>query len=71
MRRSMRSVDPDEADSILRAMGFTRRAGKGDHRVYSHPDLPWNLVIDPRRPLLPAYVRQIIRAIEAIEEVQE
>ncbi len=51
---------------MLEAAGFTRRFGKGDHWVYHHPDRRGRLVIDPRSPLLVAYVTKAIRAIEEV-----
>lgn len=53
-------------DALLVAAGFERRFGKGDHWVYTHPSRPYPLTIDPRNPLLPAYVSKAIRAIEEV-----
>ena len=63
-----RSVAPSDMDKLLLAAGFTRRQGKGDHWVYTHSQRPFPLTIDPRNPLLPAYVS---KAIAAIEEVMD
>mgnify|MGYP001286682563 FL=1 len=52
--------------ALLVAAGFERRYGKGDHWIYTHPDRPYPLTIDPRNPLLPAYVSKAIRAIEEV-----
>ena len=46
--------------------GFDRRYGKGDHWVYTHERRRYPLTIDPRNPLLPAYVSKAIRAIEEV-----
>src|SRR6266498_623135 len=46
--------------------GLRPRFGKGDHWVYTHPRRPYPLTIDPRNPLLPAYVSKAIRAIEVV-----
>lgn len=51
---------------LLRRAGFIRRHGKGDHRVYTHVRRPFPLTIDPRNPLLPAYVSKAIRAMEEV-----
>jgi hypothetical protein len=39
---------------------------KRDHWVYTHPQRPFPLTIDPRNPLLPAYVSKTISAIEEV-----
>lgn len=61
-----RSVRPSEIHSLLLEVGFSRRMGKGDHWVYTHPELPYPLTIDPRNPILPAYVSSAIRLIESV-----
>ena len=69
LKRRRRNVRPQLLHRILEAAGFTRRFGKGDHWVYHHRDRPRRrLVIDPRTPLLPAYVTKAIRAIEEVLE---
>ena len=69
LKKGRRNVRPQDLHQILGAAGFTRRFGKGDHWVYRHPDRPGErLVIDPRTPLLPAYVSKAIRAIEEVLE---
>ena len=52
--------------ALLTEAGFDRRYRKGDHWVYTHPGLHYPLTIDPRNPLLPAYVSKAIRAIEEV-----
>jgi len=59
-----RSIRPADMDKLLRAAGFVRRQGKGDHWVYTHPRRRYPLTIDPRNPLLPVYAGKAIRAIE-------
>jgi hypothetical protein len=66
LKRRRRSVRPQQLDGLLSDAGFERRAGKGDHWVYKHPRRPYLLTIDPRNPLLPAYVSKAIRAIEEV-----
>jgi predicted RNA binding protein YcfA (HicA-like mRNA interferase family) len=68
LKRRRRSVAPRDMDRLLVDAGFTRRQGKGDHWVYTHAQRPFPLTIDPRNPLLPAYVS---KAIAAIEEVMD
>ncbi|MXW25285.1 MAG: type II toxin-antitoxin system HicA family toxin [Dehalococcoidia bacterium] len=65
LKTRRRNVRPQDLHRLLLQAGFTRRFGRGDHWVYRHPH--WSgrrLVVDPRTPLLPAYVSKAIRAIE-------
>jgi predicted RNA binding protein YcfA (HicA-like mRNA interferase family) len=66
LKKRRRSVKPDDMHKLLAAAGFVRRYGKGDHWVYTHARLPYPLTIDPRNPLLPAYVSKAIHAIEEV-----
>ena len=69
LKQRRRNVRPQLLHRLLEAAGFARRFGKGDHWVYHHPNRPGRrLVIDPRTPLLPAYVTKAIRAIEEVLE---
>lgn len=70
LKTRRRSVRPEEMDSLLCEAGFERRYGKGDHWVYTHPRRQFPLTIDPRNPLLPAYVSRAIRAIEEVIDVE-
>ena len=56
---------------MLGLAGFVRRSGKGDHRVYSHPNRPRLVTIDPRSPLLPSYVSDVIAAVEEILNAED
>lgn len=69
MRRNPRHVTPDDMDSALVSLGFWRRAGRGDHRVYLHAELPYPVVIDPHFPHLKRY--QVEAALHAIDELPE
>jgi hypothetical protein len=66
LKRSRRSTRPADLDVLLRRAGFARRHGKGDHWVYTHPRRQFPLTIDPRNPLLPAYVSKAVRAVEEV-----
>lgn len=68
LKKSRRSVKPKTLDRLLKKAGFVRRMGKGDHWVYKHPERQLILTVDPRNPLLPAYVGKAIRAMEEILE---
>lgn len=66
LKKRRRSVRPDHLHSLLVDAGFERRYGRGDHWIYTHPQRRYPLTIDPRNPLLPAYVSRAIRAIEEV-----
>ncbi len=66
LKQRRRSVRPAELHVLLAEAGFDRRYGKGDHWVYTHSRRRFPLTIDPRNPLLPAYVSKAIRAIEEV-----
>lgn len=66
LKKARRSVKPSDMHALLTEAGFDRRPGKGDHWVYTHPFRRFPLTIDPRNPLLPAYVSSAIRAIEEV-----
>ena len=66
LKRRRRSVRPEQMHKLLTEAGFDRRYGKGDHWVYTHLARAFPLTIDPRNPLLPAYVSKAIRAIEEV-----
>jgi len=71
LKKARRSVRPDAMHALLTEAGFERRYGKGDHWIYSHPWRRDPLTIDPRNPLLPAYVSRAIRAIEEVLATDE
>ena len=66
LKKSKKSVRPQQMDKLLREVGFVKRQGKGDHRVYTHAKRSFPLTIDPRNPLLPVYVSKAIKAIEEV-----
>lgn len=68
LKTRRRSVRPAEMHTLLQEAGFSRRMGRGDHWVYTHPLLAHPLTIDPRNPLLPVYVSKAIRVIETVLE---
>lgn len=66
LKTRRRSVHPNTVNDLLNEAGFERRYEKGDHWIYTHPSRRYPLTIDPRNPLLPSYVSQVIRAIEEV-----
>ncbi len=43
MPRKKRDIRRD-----LRGLGFRESSGKGDHTVFRHPNLPYNIAVDGR-----------------------
>jgi hypothetical protein len=67
IRRRPKQVRFSEILALLSAFGFEDRSGKGDHRVFGHPLLPYHISIDPRRPfILAVYVRNAVHAIDEV-----
>ena len=64
-------MSPRNAHAILLRAGFLWRPGKGDHRLYVDARLSVRVGLDWRDPLLPAYVKQIIRAIETVLDAED
>lgn len=72
LEQQPKNIDPKQVLSILAALGFTRRSGKGSHVGCSHPDLPdIRLTIPYQKPLKAVYVKQILDAIYQLREIQE
>jgi predicted RNA binding protein YcfA (HicA-like mRNA interferase family) len=59
-----KSVSPDAVESALKAFGYSVRAGKGSHRVYTKAGA-WPLTVPYRRPHLKVhYVNEVIRRLQ-------
>ena len=72
IRRNRRNVRFEDLRSALERTGFSGRTGRGDHWVFSHPDFPGVLTVDPRRPfLLKVYVDEAVAATDAVLAEQE
>lgn len=70
IRNSTKGVRADELDALLTDYGFTRVPGKGDHRLYRHPDRGASVTIDPRHPVLQYAVKQVLKAIDAVRDAK-
>ena len=57
----------DDAVTWLLSWGFTDRAGKGSHRVFTHPDYNGKLTFQRVNGMAKAY--QIKQALKAIKEI--
>ncbi|MBI5216231.1 MAG: type II toxin-antitoxin system HicA family toxin [Ignavibacteriae bacterium] len=65
-----------DARKLLLNLNFVERHSKHgtSHRVFSHPDLNWNitLVTHGRNDILPTYqVQDLIKALQELEELQQ
>lgn len=61
-RRQPRGWSAAELDELARLLGFVEQSGrgKGDHRLYVHPNgFVWGF--DPRGDVKPPYVRELVR----------
>jgi predicted RNA binding protein YcfA (HicA-like mRNA interferase family) len=71
LRNQPRGISSDQLGKDLEALGFQERKGKGSHRCYKHPELPDVLLIVPKQnPLLPTYVKQALKAIDRLMEIE-
>jgi len=67
-----KGVSSEELVSILEALGFHCRSGKGSHTVCHHPDLQGlRLTVPDQRPLRSVYVRKALRIIYQLQEMQK
>ena len=54
-------VRPEEIESLLLSLGFEKRPGKGDHRIYFRPgEVPISVDFG-RNPCLEVYVKGILK----------
>lgn len=66
----LKNINSNELISILEALGFEYRGGKGSHSVYKHPKLPAaKLTVPLQRPLKAIYIKQALNLIEQLEEL--
>ena len=64
-RQNPRNVRPEELENVLLRLGFTKRAGKGSHRVYTQGR--FILTVPYRKPFLrQRYVKEALAAIDAL-----
>jgi len=61
------NVNYDDAVTWLLSWGFTERAGKGSHRIFTHPDYSGKLTFQKVNGMAKAY--QIKQALAAIKEI--
>jgi hypothetical protein len=66
LKTARRSVKPQELDVLLLTAGFSRRRGRAQDSVYSHPKLEAPFAIPTDNPVRPTYVSRAIRAIEQV-----
>ena len=70
LEQGPRSVSSEELITILVALGFEHRGGKGSQQCYQHPLLPHiKLTIPKQNPLLQGYVKQALKVIHELREL--
>ena len=55
----------------LRAAGFTAREGKGDHEVWTHPDLTRHAVLTQTKEVSPGLTRKALKLIDEANRKEE
>lgn len=55
----------------LRAAGFVSREGKGDHEVWTHPDLTRNVVLTQTKEVSPGLTRKALKLIEEVNRKEK
>jgi len=71
LKRRKANVRANDLHAALARAGFEWLYGKGDHGIYTHAQRRKILTIDPRNPLLVAYVNMAIKAIEEVIEAED
>jgi len=61
-----RNVGFSEFQRLVEAFGFTLRRVSGSHHIYTHPQVPRPLSLQPRqREAKPYQIRQFLEMVEA------
>ena len=63
LKRSRKGVRPQDFEGIILDFGFVKGSGKGDHRVYRHPDGRHFTLDFGRNPVRRVYVEQFLALI--------
>ncbi len=66
LRRSQTDVSPEQLRAALESVGFELVNIVGSHWHYRHRSRAGKLVIPYRRPVLPVYVRNALKAIDEV-----
>ena len=60
IRNNPRAVRPEDLEAAILCLGYVKRAGKGDHRVYTKQGVDPITIDFGRTPVLEVYVRKFI-----------
>lgn len=55
----------------LRAAGFASREGRGDHEVWTHPDLTRHVVHTQTKEVSPGLTRKALKLIEEVNRKEK
>ena len=55
----------------LRAAGFASREGRGDHEVWTHPDLTRHVVLTQTKEASPGLTRKALKLIEEVNRKEK
>lgn len=66
------NIRSDELIAVLLSLGFVEKGGKGSHRCFRHPELPFvKLTVPKQNPLRRAYVTKAIEAISELLDAED
>lgn len=71
IRNNPKAVRFDDACAVAEAIGFSRKAGEGSHRVYGRVDEPTILNFQNRQGLIAEYqAKQLIAMMDKYEDAE-
>lgn len=72
MRRNPRDWRIESLQTAARGLGMlVRRPGGGSsHVIFGHPELEEIVSVPAKRPIKPVYIRQFLKLVDQIEELE-
>lgn len=70
IKNDPKSVTPERLETLCKKYGFMWREGS-NHSITTHPLLQESFPIPRHKPIKPVYVKQIIKMIEKVIELEE
>lgn len=71
MRNNPRDWRIDDLLTVARELGIECRNHGGSHHVFSYPGMDIDLSVPAHRPIKPVYIRQYLKLVDSIKEVQK
>lgn len=66
MRNNPRGWRIADLETVAKHNGLTVRQARGSHVAFDHPSLMRPLIIPAHRPILPVYVRRLVKIIDTL-----